>query len=81
MQSLAIAIPVYNNSSLLRECLHSIQIQSSKEFDVHIYDDDSTENYLSILKSFSDFPIIYTRNKSLKMYLIENFYFNLYHDC
>lgn len=64
MQSLAIAIPVYNNSSLLRECLHSIQIQSSKEFDVHIYDDDSTENYLSILKSFSDFPIIYTRNKN-----------------
>ena len=64
MQSLAIAIPVYNNASLLRECLRSIQIQSSKEFDVYIYDDCSTENYLSIVNSFSDFPINYIRNKN-----------------
>lgn len=60
--SLAIAIPVYNNSLLLNECLISLELQTVKSFDVYIYDDASSDNYLSIISSFSKFSIQYIKH-------------------
>ncbi len=62
--SLAIAIPVYNNVSLLNECLHSLVLQTYKKFDVYLYDDTSTEDYLEVLKNYSSLSINYNRNSN-----------------
>ena len=59
---LAIAIPVYNNTSLLKECLNSLQLQTFKKFDTHIYDDASTQNYLPLINSYSNLSLNYKRN-------------------
>ncbi len=59
---LAIAIPVYNNSSLLKECLNSLLLQTYKNFDVCIYDDASTQDYLPLINSCSNLSLQYKRN-------------------
>jgi glycosyltransferase involved in cell wall biosynthesis len=58
----AIAIPVYNNTSLLKECLNSLQLQTFKKFDTHIYDDASTQDYLPLINSYSNLSLNYKRN-------------------
>lgn len=60
---LAIAIPVYNNTYLLQQCLKSLQLQTLKIFDTYIYDDDSTEDYLPIINTHSNLNLKYNRNK------------------
>lgn len=62
MQSLAIAIPVYNNVFLLKQCLKSLESQSVQKFEIHIYDDASAEDYLPLIKSFTNLPIFYKKN-------------------
>lgn len=60
---LAIAIPVYNNVTFFESCLRSLQEQSNKDFDVHVFDDNSTQNYTSAIEGFSELKITYHRNE------------------
>ena len=60
--SLAIAMPVFNNISLFKQCLNCLQLQTFKKFDTYIYDDDSAEDYLSVVNSYNEYKLIYKRN-------------------
>lgn len=54
MPRLTIIMPVYNASRFIKEALQSILNQSFKDFELWIVDDASTDNSLSIVKSFQD---------------------------
>ncbi len=60
---ITIAIPVYNNPLLFKECLKSIQNQTFKRFKVIIVDDQSVENYIEIIKLFPELIIDYQKNE------------------
>jgi glycosyltransferase involved in cell wall biosynthesis len=61
--SLAIVIPVYNNTKLLKDCLNSLQAQIDRHFDVFIFDDASHEDYVTVVNAFKDLEIKYIRNE------------------
>ena len=61
--SFAIAIPVYNNVTQFCECLKSLAMQNVKNFDVHIYDDASTQDYKPLLTIFSELNVHYLLNE------------------
>ena len=51
---LCVLMPVYNGGRYLRESIASILAQSFKDFELLIIDDGSTDDSVSIVKSFSD---------------------------
>lgn len=59
---LAIAIPVYNNTLLFRQCLHSLYLQTNKNFDLYIFDDGSSEDYPKEIGRFESLSIYYRIN-------------------
>jgi glycosyltransferase involved in cell wall biosynthesis len=61
MKSLSVVILTYNSNKTLKKCLHSLEIQTDKDFEVLIVDDNSTDNTLEIVKSFFDKSRIYFR--------------------
>lgn len=54
MPRLTIIMPVYNASRYIEEALKSILIQSFNDFELWIVDDASTDDSISIAKSFQD---------------------------
>lgn len=61
---LSIVIPCYNQTAYLRGLLESLKEQTFREFDIIIVDDNSSEDYPSLLKDFEDdFTLVYQRNE------------------
>ena len=54
MPQIIVLMPVYNGGRYLRESIASILAQSFKDFELLIIDDGSTDDSVSIVKSFSD---------------------------
>ena len=50
--SVSIVVPVYNVHNYLKECMDSILKQTLKNIEVICVDDGSTDNSLSILRSY-----------------------------
>lgn len=61
---LSIAIPVYNQVALCRECLSSLRAQTFQDFEVILVDDGSSSghDYRVLLGEFSDLTMRYERN-------------------
>ena len=60
--NLAIAIPIYNQPILLKDCLSSLRNQILFQSDIFLFDDASNQEYQSIISSFSDLKINYKKN-------------------
>ena len=60
---ISIVMAVYNTAPYLRECMDSILNQSFRDFEFIIVDDGSTDDGLSILKSYQDARIRIIENK------------------
>lgn len=63
---ISVIIPVYNVERFLEKCLDSILYQTFKDFEVICIDDGSTDNSLSILKSYKK------KDKRIKIYTQNN---------
>lgn len=60
----SICIPTYNQTVFLTKLLHSIAVQSYKDYEVIIADDSSTSDVEMLVQSFRDrFTIQYFKNK------------------
>nr|WP_317633016.1 glycosyltransferase family 2 protein [uncultured Flavobacterium sp.] len=64
MSFFSVVIPLYNKENFIANTLESVLNQSFTDFDVLIVDDGSTDNSLTIVKSFKD--------ERIKIYLQEN---------
>lgn len=51
---IAIAIPTYNRSETIVRAIKSLRNQMFTEFDVHVFDNCSTDNSLEVIKSLTD---------------------------
>lgn len=60
---ISIVMPMYNSALYLKECIDSILNQSLQAFELIVVDDGSTDESLSILKSYSDPRIHIMENK------------------
>lgn len=60
---ISVVMAVYNTAPYLRECVDSILNQSFRDFEFIIVDDGSTDDGLSILKSYKDSRIRIIENK------------------
>lgn len=60
---ISIVMPMYNSALYLKECIDSIFNQSFQAFELIVVDDGSTDESLSILKSYSDPRIRIIENK------------------
>ncbi len=47
----------------MRACLQSLLVQTDRRFNVHVYDDCSTQDYRPLLESFGDLKIEYVCNE------------------
>ncbi len=63
---ISIIVPIYNTEKYLEECLESLQNQQYKYIEVLMIDDGSTDNSMSICKSFAN------RDKRFKYFHKEN---------
>lgn len=64
MKKLTIAIPTYNRSKFLVECLQSILPQITEEVDIIISDNASTDNTKEVIKEYLKYPFLrYYRNE------------------
>jgi len=60
--NLAIAIPIYNQPIILKDCLTSLRNQIFFQSDIFLFDDASNLEYQTIISSFSDLKINYKKN-------------------
>lgn len=51
---LSVCIPVYNGQEFIKETIDSVLQQSFKDFEIVVVDNQSTDNTVSIVKSYSD---------------------------
>jgi glycosyltransferase involved in cell wall biosynthesis len=54
MMNISVLLPVKNGAVNLKECMDSILNQSYQNFELLIFDDDSIDNTLQILKTYKD---------------------------
>ena len=52
-KQITIIIPLFNRASLIQETLHSIQAQTSKEWQCIVVDDGSTDNSCQVVSDFA----------------------------
>jgi glycosyltransferase involved in cell wall biosynthesis len=52
--TISVIVPVYNTSIFLPKCINSILTQSFKDFELILVNDASTDNSLSIIKSYAN---------------------------
>ena len=50
----SICIPVFNGENFIKDCLNSIILQSYKNFEIIVLDNNSSDNTLQIVKSYND---------------------------
>ena len=63
---ISICIPVFNGENFIKDCLNSIILQTYKNFEVIIVDNNSNDKTLQIVKSFNDSRIkIYSNEKNI----------------
>lgn len=58
----SVILPVYNASRTIKECLNSVLNQDYTNYELIIVDDVSTDNSVSIIKSFKDKRISFIKN-------------------
>ena len=63
MPIITVLMPVYNAGQFLREAIDSILIQTFTDFEFLIIDDCSTDDSVSIIKSYSDARIRFYQNE------------------
>ena len=51
---LSVCIPVYNGQEFIKETIDSVLSQSFKDLEIVIVDNQSTDNTVSIIRSYSD---------------------------
>ena len=62
----SICIPVFNGENFIKDCINSIMLQSCKDFEVIVVDNDSNDKTLQIVKSYNDPRIkIYSNKKNI----------------
>ena len=49
---ITVLLPVYNSENTIADCLKSILKQSFKDFNIYIYNDNSTDNTINVISSF-----------------------------
>jgi glycosyltransferase involved in cell wall biosynthesis len=54
MPKLSIIVPMFNSSSYIERCLHSIRIQTFRDYEVVLQDDASSDNTIQIARRFRD---------------------------
>ncbi len=65
--SISICIPAYKNTTYLEVLLHSIEIQTFKDFEVVITDDSPGDEVLTLCKKYeSKFSLVYQKNNPAK---------------
>lgn len=62
MPAISIILPVYNGAKYLRESIDSVLGQSFPDFDLHVLDDGSTDNSATIVRSYADRRVRYSKN-------------------
>jgi glycosyltransferase involved in cell wall biosynthesis len=62
MKKLAVLMPAYNAYEYLRESIDSILEQDFKDFDLYVFDDCSTDNTETLVKSYHHPRMHYRRN-------------------
>lgn len=60
----SVLLTSYNHAKHLRESIESVLSQTFKDFELHIWDDGSTDNSWEIISSYSDKRIRAVRNKA-----------------
>lgn len=67
----SVLIPVYNTSKYLEECIHSVLLQTEKDYEIVLIDDGSTDNSGDICdryaNEYSFIRVIHKRNEGLMM--------------
>ena len=58
----SICIPSYKCANLLKKCLDSISIQTFTDYEIVISDDTSDDEIRELVYSYSNLPILYTKN-------------------
>lgn len=61
---ISVILPVYNGEAYLRESLESVLLQTYKNFDFIICDDDSKDNSVKIIESYQDERIKFLKNQT-----------------
>lgn len=51
---LSVCIPVYNGAEFIKETIDSVLSQSFKDFEIIVVDNQSTDNTVAVVKSYSD---------------------------
>ncbi|MFN3405705.1 MAG: glycosyltransferase [Cytophagaceae bacterium] len=72
MELISIVMPVYNGEKYLKEAINSILSQSYQEFELIISDDNSKDNSLEVVRSFSDNRIKIISNLNNKKGIFSN---------
>lgn len=57
----SIIVPVHNRAHIIHECLVSILAQTLGDFEIIVVDNNSTDNFDEILRTFADSRVIVTR--------------------
>ena len=61
---LSVCIPVYNCGEYIKECIDSVLSQCYKNFELVILDNQSTDNTVSVINSFTDDRIRFYQNET-----------------
>lgn len=69
----SVVISTHNRASYIAECLHSIQAQTVRDFEIIIVDDGSTDNTAEVVASFDDPRIRYFRRENTGISASRNF--------
>ncbi len=75
MPVLGIGIPVYNDENSIGDVIESVLSQTFQDFDIHIYDNHSTDNTVSVLEKYSKKDKrIHIHLNSINVGMAQNFY-------
>jgi len=59
MPKVSVAVPTYNRSSLVKEAVNSILLQTEKDLEIVVIDDGSTDNTPELIEAFDDDRVKY----------------------
>ena len=68
MPCVSVIMPVYNASHLVGDAIESIINQTYQDFEFIIYDDNSTDNSVEVIRSYND-PRIVVKTSSVVLYM------------
>ena len=59
----SVIIANYNGEKYIKKCLDSLKNQTTKDFEIIIFDDSSTDNSLKIIENYNKIKIKLIKNK------------------